>query len=249
MYSNGMNEDRMQYAIHVSPYVWNVWSWVLSECCRNRSATITVRGDIDLKGASWRMNIPAEDIKRGLELLAEIGYVSTDGGSITVNKWEELQSEYCQKVKRVEKKRVEEKRDDRQTPDSVGTKSDIEENTPLMVRLNAMFRRKPTTKMNAKELKALAALIGPDGTAPEDFELVEDFHLHYTLPPDGYNPRRRDLLTLLNNWNGECDKARQWKAGAYNRPSTSSGLSSKRPLPAATTKEEIAKRMGTHKEY
>ena len=75
----------------------------------------------------------------------------------------------------------------------------------LQIRFNALFNRKPTTTWSDKEKRALANL----GAIPEDdMKLIES---HYTREiPQAEDYRRRDLLTLLNNFNGEVDRAKRW---------------------------------------
>jgi hypothetical protein len=72
--------------------------------------------------------------------------------------------------------------------------------------LGKLFRRKEETRWSEKEEKALKA-ISP--IAEYDMALVESY---YTAKhPADADYRRRDLLTLLNNWHGEVDRARNFK--------------------------------------
>lgn len=68
------------------------------------------------------------------------------------------------------------------------------------LRLGKIFNRKPTTAWSAKETLAWKAITPID---PDDIGLVERFH----ATPGTFH--RKDLLTLLNNWNAEVDRARQ----------------------------------------
>lgn len=68
-------------------------------------------------------------------------------------------------------------------------------------RMSKWFNRKPTTKWSEKEIKRLKALGDIDR---EDFELMERY---YT---SSAKYKRREIYTLLNNWPGELDRARQW---------------------------------------
>jgi len=80
---------------------------------------------------------------------------------------------------------------------------DSQENTPLMIRIGRFFNRRPSTRWNPKEKKALKA-IGPIDA--EDVELLERYYLERIPKEEDY--RRRDLETLLNNWTKEIDRAR-----------------------------------------
>lgn len=93
------------------------------------------------------------------------------------------------------------------------------ESTPLppdvledrRVRLNAMFRRRDETRWDQREV---SAFMGTAALADEgDFKLVEDYYR------SDHPHRRRDLKTLLNNWNGELDRARAWDRSGRRAPS------------------------------
>lgn len=79
-----------------------------------------------------------------------------------------------------------------------------------MRRLNRLFKRRDTTRWSDREMRAYhrSAELCP----VDEFEIVE---AHYRA---GGEYLRRDLLTLLNNWNGEVDRARQ-RTAAPPRPS------------------------------
>lgn len=83
------------------------------------------------------------------------------------------------------------------------------------LRVGAMIRRRPTTQWSTKEIKALKEIF--DFNTPEE-DLVA-LEARYQSD-DKY--LRRELMTLLNNWNGEIDKSRSTSpsgnngTGAYN---------------------------------
>ena len=66
------------------------------------------------------------------------------------------------------------------------------------------YRRRPTTKWTEKELKALKA-VHKLATPDDDLARLDAYYTR-DLPP-GKDYRRRDVVTLLNNWNGEIDRA------------------------------------------
>lgn len=80
------------------------------------------------------------------------------------------------------------------------------ENTPLMIRIGSWFRRKPTNLWTLEEKAALDRM----GDLPAD-EIVE-MEAFYKAPPNDKDFPRHDLITLLNNWPGELDKARRRQA-------------------------------------
>lgn len=69
------------------------------------------------------------------------------------------------------------------------------------LRIGAMVRRRPGTHWSAKEIKALKEVYSLD-TPEDDIQLVEARY----KTNDQY--LRRDVMALLNNWNGEIDKSR-----------------------------------------
>ena len=79
-------------------------------------------------------------------------------------------------------------------------------NNGTMKRIGAWFGRKPDTLWSLAEGIALH-LLNP---SPDEIEALESYYTADIPRDDDY--RRRDLSTLLNNWSGECDRARIWKA-------------------------------------
>jgi hypothetical protein len=81
-------------------------------------------------------------------------------------------------------------------------------------RLGAIFNRRESTVWNAKEKKALDAIVPVDDN---ELAMVEAYYRAERAKPDDKNYSRRDLLTLLNNWPGEVDRARVWVARQDSR--------------------------------
>jgi hypothetical protein len=78
------------------------------------------------------------------------------------------------------------------------------------LRVGALIKRRPTTQWSTKEIKALKEIF--DFNTPEE-DLVA-LEARYQSD-DKY--LRRELMTLLNNWNGEIDKARSPLASGSNQ--------------------------------
>jgi hypothetical protein len=75
-------------------------------------------------------------------------------------------------------------------------------------RIGGWFKRRPGTVWSQKELKALREVYNAK-TPAADVALLESY---YTADLNGeHDIRRRDVLTLLNHWPGEIDRARDWK--------------------------------------
>lgn len=74
--------------------------------------------------------------------------------------------------------------------------------TPEQLEVGSWFGRKPTTAWSEKELKAWAKITAID---PEDWRA-----LRWYYSQSGCQRLRRDLVTLLNNWQGEIDRAKNF---------------------------------------
>ena len=83
-------------------------------------------------------------------------------------------------------------------------------NTETMKRINTWFGRKPDTIWT---VEALIAFIDNNPSAAE----IDGMEQFYTATETEYNKlyRRKDLVTLLNNWNKELDKARDYARKAF----------------------------------
>ncbi len=69
--------------------------------------------------------------------------------------------------------------------------------------LGDLFKRRASTEWDVKELKAFKAKVIP--AHDDDFALIAEYYR------SDFPYKRKDLQTLLNNWNGEVDRARDWK--------------------------------------
>lgn len=78
--------------------------------------------------------------------------------------------------------------------------------TQEQVELNSLFNRKHTTKWSTAEMKALKAITPID---PQDIAALKRYYS--ASIPDATDYRRHDLATLLNNFNGEVDRAKNLK--------------------------------------
>lgn len=84
-------------------------------------------------------------------------------------------------------------------PPSDGKAAKIE---AFKIRVGSMMKRRPTTAWSEKEMKALKFVLTLE-TPEEDILTLERYY-------GTDNPYlRRDILTLLNNWNGEIDRAKR----------------------------------------
>lgn len=73
-------------------------------------------------------------------------------------------------------------------------------------KVGSWFHRRPTTPWSEKEVKAFKSI------PPEVFtEGVQLLHAAYSVPHGDNHRTRKDLITLLNNWQGEIDRWRNYK--------------------------------------
>jgi len=100
----------------------------------------------------------------------------------------------------------------------------------LQLRAERLMRRKPETPLTEKERRAFAknraAIIG---TSEEDWLVLEAFY----AAPQAQTYARKDLLTLVNNWNGEIDRAKAW----HKNPNANSKRVNTRNLGTTETAE------------
>lgn len=73
----------------------------------------------------------------------------------------------------------------------------------IQIRLNKCYKRRNTTKWSDAELKAYKK----NDYEEEDVKLM----VRYCDPKNGSAYRRKDIKTLLNNWNSEVDRANGWE--------------------------------------
>lgn len=78
--------------------------------------------------------------------------------------------------------------------------------TEEQIRIARLKGRRPQTKWSASEIKAWKEFTP---VSEEDFRMLEKYYSAKIPLKDDI--RRRDLGTLLNNWNGEVDRARNFK--------------------------------------
>lgn len=87
-------------------------------------------------------------------------------------------------------------------------KQRVKENTPLMIRIGSWFGRQPFTRWSVAEAEALADI---EATEAE----INGMEVYYTAKiPKDKDYRRTALETLLNNWNTDLDRARNFKPAA-----------------------------------
>jgi hypothetical protein len=93
----------------------------------------------------------------------------------------------------------------RQIPRGERKNHRVHANNRVMQRIGNWFGRKPETLWTLAEGIALSQLDPPR----DDLDLLERYYLAPLGRQEDY--RRRDLITLLNNWHGELDRARIWE--------------------------------------
>jgi uncharacterized protein YdaU (DUF1376 family) len=91
---------------------------------------------------------------------------------------------------------------------------------PLQLRAERIFRRKPDTPLDRAEERAMkAARAAIEATGEDDWRSLESYYA--AKIPDDKDARRRSLGTLLNNWNGEIDRAKGFlQNGRKSAPET-----------------------------
>lgn len=108
---------------------------------------------------------------------------------------------------------------DRIGTDRNGKKEDSKDKTALQIRCEKIFGKRESTAWDKSEVTAWkSAKPVVEQTSEEDFQILEKF---YALPQkETY--ARKSLAVLLNNWNGEVQRAKEWFRGNELLPSTGS---------------------------
>jgi len=90
--------------------------------------------------------------------------------------------------------------------ETVTDKDSIKKKTDLQLRVEKLMNRRVTTSMDSSESRAYkSALPAIKQTSEDDWNLLEEYYR------SDASFKRMSLATLLNNWNGEIEKARIYK--------------------------------------
>jgi len=89
----------------------------------------------------------------------------------------------------------------------------------IQLRAERIMGRRESTPMTSGETRAFSKNRAAIEATPEaDWQLLESFY----AAPQTQTYARKDLATLLNNWNGEIDRAHKWKGNvatsSYREP-------------------------------
>lgn len=88
--------------------------------------------------------------------------------------------------------------------------------SPFGVQISEWFGRRESTQWSAKELRALKQ-VELLKTHPDDILLMSEYYHSES------KIKRRDIATLLNNWNGELDRAKDWKRAPHEYENLGNG--------------------------
>lgn len=209
IYENDLDEMRLQWAIGECPEVIGVWVVLLSEACRHKSGTLSgYKEDFELFGISKRINVSVPKVNQGIELLIKINYLKrTDDGSLLIRKWSDKQSEYCQKLTKLQNQSGDNHHTKRtknrdtvgtvsgQTPESVGQEerrgeeNRIEESMSVQAHINGKF-----VKPSVDDVKARFRDLGVSNFEPE----AERFWSYYES--NGWKVGRNSM----KSWQAAC---------------------------------------------
>lgn len=98
----------------------------------------------------------------------------------------------------------------------------------VLNRVKKLFKKRDSTPLDRSEQKAWKeAQASVEATSDEEWQLLEWAYSRRT--GDAFTFRRKNMATLLNNWNGEIDRARVWAGRGGFRFSSSRKLSYDKP--------------------
>lgn len=173
------------------------------------------------------------------QALLQAGFLDEEG---KIHDWEEhngYHKAYADRAKKAAEARWEkEKNQKKEKKDKEKTGEDIDKETSIAssmleafrVRIGSWFKRRESTAWSEKELKALKKVLELK-TPDEDVALLER---HYTDPNALF--LRQDIVTLLNNWNAEIDRARKPRNGENTQRNLGNGVARHRAELADNTR-------------
>ena len=201
-----------------------VWAWASRNCNADGVTSVTVKSYLDRLTA----------VTGFADAMVESGWLMVDGENLMFPNFDRHCSQTAKdrantnrRVARhreygnaasvtnvtpdaLQKPLPEKRREDSNTPIvPKGTKA----KDPLRLRAEAIFKRRADTPLTAGEERAFAkSKAAIAATAEADWQLLESFY----AAPQSETFTRKDLATLVNNWNGEIDRARAWQSKRRN---------------------------------
>lgn len=94
-------------------------------------------------------------------------------------------------------------------PASGDVQADLIDKNLHLNRARMLFRMRPSTPLDSAQIRSWKKNKGAvESTSEEDWLLLEWLYAQGTGPKEAGEYRRKDLATLLGNWNGEIQRAR-----------------------------------------
>lgn len=206
----GISEDEVVGKLH------RIWSWADKHTTDGVAPAITPAWVDRYCG---REGFAAAMVKAGWLSFTETGVVFPNfdrhNGKSAKTRCENTERKRLSRVKRGKKTEMSQKNcDNAVTKVRPEKRREENNNTPIVplkgtnqLRAEKIFRRRPETPLTEAEKRAFrknrAAI---EATSEADWQLLERF---YALP-QSETFARKDLATLVNNWNGEIDRARKY---------------------------------------
>jgi hypothetical protein len=103
---------------------------------------------------------------------------------------------------------------DKEKEKDLGKKKGIgEEKTLLLNRVRGLFNKRSSTPLDLSEQRAWdKARRSVESTTEDEWQLLD--WAYRQTQGDAHHWRRKDMATLLNNWNGEINRALEWRNGS-----------------------------------
>lgn len=185
---------------------------MLMHCSEDRGRLVSNGKPIPNSGVARLLGLSERDAEQAVQVLLESGVASRDDNGALVNR-RMVRDEANRRIwaangakggrpKEGEKPKAKPKQEPKPNP-THDNDNDIGIENGFKIRIGNLFKRRVTTPWSEKELRALAAL---RGVQEDDVVAVEAYYSERIPPEKDF--RRRDLLTLLNNWPGEVDRAK-----------------------------------------
>lgn len=101
VYETDLDDELLQWAMTIQPCTAIVYFAILSKCCKEKSGSFKWSKDHELFALAQKVHAGVGHVNQAVSLLCRIEFISLNDGNLTVTKWPQLQSEYCQRKSKV----------------------------------------------------------------------------------------------------------------------------------------------------
>ncbi|MBW2559676.1 MAG: hypothetical protein JRE40_02350 [Deltaproteobacteria bacterium] len=94
-----VENDSMNYAFSISPFAAHAMLWAFTRAAKKQCATFDAER-YHIAGGARKLGIEPEQMREGIDALAEVGFLAINEDRIEIANWEKHQSEYMRRQQR-----------------------------------------------------------------------------------------------------------------------------------------------------